>query len=301
MTDPYVICPHCGNGTGIGLTVIDSFLMGNSLTCNECHAVTDAWQAYSATINHAVPFLHDAAALFVGCKTAIFTIDLSPNEVNKVSFLAHGIPGTSQILRLNYTPQGPIHPVEIQGNDWSFRRGRDIVWLSAVPNALGAQQSPPSAYPVKVGVYVTFSDATDEQHSEKELSRAFAALAANEFLDMVIPATIAIEFSCKKLISDLRSKLALVDEKISDKDLLPSVVPIIAKAVNMPNLPDEITQKMRRLWGQRDKAAHTGHLHQPYTRASAGLHLAAAVFAFRYLVLLRRKATELGLLNGRPP
>jgi hypothetical protein len=161
-----------------------------------------------------------------------------------------------------------------------------------------AEQFPAPMYPVRVGVYVTFSDATDAQHSERELSRAFAALAANELLDMVIPATIAIEFSCKRLISDLREKLALIDENVSDKDLLSDVIPFIARAVHVPNLREEILQKMRRLWGQRDKAAHTGHIHQPYTRESAGLQLAAAVFSFRYLALLRSKAEEQGLLNG---
>ncbi len=90
----------------------------------------------------------------------------------------------------------------------------------------------------------------------------------------------------------------MIDENVKDKDLLNDVVPSITRAVNIPNLPDEIIQKMRRLWGQRDNAAHTGHLHQPYTRESAGLQLAAAVFVFRHLVLLRRQATEKGLLNG---
>lgn len=35
LSAPFVVCPHCGNGTGSGLGLIDDFLMGKSLRCGK--------------------------------------------------------------------------------------------------------------------------------------------------------------------------------------------------------------------------------------------------------------------------
>jgi len=114
---------------------------------------------------------------------------------------------------------------------------------------------------------------------------------------MVIPATVAVEFTCKRLITDLKTVLSLDLKGKKDKELLPCVVARhIASAVGVPELRTEILQKVARLWGQRDNVAHQGHLHQPYDRANALPQLAGAVFAFRYCQLLRRKAETTGLL-----
>jgi hypothetical protein len=84
---------------------------------------------------------------------------------------------------------------------------------------------------------------------------------------------------------------------IKDKELLPDiVVRHIATGVCVPELRREILDKVARLWGQRDNVAHRGRLHEPYDGTNAAPQLAAALFAFRYCQLLRRKAEANGLL-----
>jgi hypothetical protein len=298
LTEPFVICPKCKNGAGSGVGLIDDFLTGKPLVCQACKTETDAWTAFLATLSHPVSFLHDAAALFIGCKTKMFVVDIARCGVTKVVFHEHGIPEGSRIVRLNYTPSGVgVFPIELHGNDVPLRRGSSLVHLYGMPtDAPASVLSQATAQPpVKVNVYVTFAELGEI--SETALAAAFAALAAADYVEMVIPATTAIEFSCKRLISDLKAPLTLDDARIKDKDLLSRVLPQIAKAVQVPVLANYIVGKAARLWGQRDNVAHTGRLHQPYERANAVPQLAAAVFAFRYCKLLRRSAEVIGLLS----
>jgi hypothetical protein len=253
-----------------------------------------------ATINHRVPFLHDRAALFIGCKILTFSVELTPGGVAEILFSAQGVPPGSRIIRLNYTANGPgLQPIELHGNDVSFRRGHDTIYLYGRSVSMPANDVPSLILqsPVKITVYVTFAEPSIDEQSKSALAQAFAALAAAEYMEMVIPATMAIEFTCKQLINALKSRLALNDKGIKDKDLLSQVIAPIATAVGVPPLAVCIIRKIRRLWGQRDNVAHEGRLWQPYGQQNASAHLAAAVFAFRYLQLLRRSAEDMGLLE----
>ena len=296
LSVPFVVCPHCGNGAGCGLELIDDFLMGKSLQCQECRSTTDAWAAFLATISHPVPFIRDRASLFIGCKTKIFSVFVAPGGTTKIDFHEHGVPQGSRILRLNYTPtEAGVHPIELHSNDVPLRRGRGNVFLygkSPYPPVGGLAQPP-----VKVTVYAVFAEPAADEYVQAALASAFAALAVDEFVEMVIPASMAVEFTCKRLINDLLTALSLNTSGIKDKELLPDVVVRhIAVVVGVPELTSEILQKVARLWGQRDKVAHRGHLHQPYDRTNAAPQLAAAMFAFRYCQLLRREAEAKGLL-----
>ncbi len=292
---PFVVCPHCGNGAAHGHELISDFFYGKPLVCTVCGSSSDAWAAYLTTLNHPVPFLHDTAASFVGFKTVVFKVALAPSQRVQLKFSEYGVPDGSRLIRVNYTPTGVgVLPVELHGNDALVRRGRNEVWLYGVPhdNSLCDQLKP-----VTVQVYVAFADPSDiNGQAEDGLARAFVALSQNEFVDMVIPAVMAVEFTCKRLLTDLKSHLGTVDERVKDKDLLCQVVPIAADLVDLPPLVDEICAKVNRLWGQRDAVAHTGHLYLPYERNAAAIQLAAALFTFRYLTLLRQKAVEKGLI-----
>ncbi|UVE70214.1 hypothetical protein L2Y90_34475 (plasmid) [Burkholderia pyrrocinia] len=292
---PFVVCPHCGNGAGHGYELISDFFYGKPLICEVCGGSSNAWVAYLTTINHVVPFLHDTAASFVGFKTAIFKVAISPSQRLQVKFTEFGIPAGSRLIRVNYTPAGSgVFPVELHGNEALVRHGRDEVWLYGVPQG---DHSPEQSEPITVQIYVVFADPNDlNGQAEEGLVRAFVALSQNELVDMVIPAVMAVEFTCKRLLTDLKSHLSSIDERVKDKDLLSQVIPTAAGLVGLPPLADEICAKVSRLWGQRDAVAHTGRLYSPYERNAASMQLAAAVFAFRYLTLLRQKAVETGLI-----
>ncbi|WP_413189389.1 hypothetical protein [Paraburkholderia sacchari] len=292
---PYVVCPHCGSGAGHGHELISKFFYGEPLVCEACGISSDAWTAFLTTINHPVPFLHDTAAAFVGFKSAMFTVALAPLQQVHVKFSDYGVPEGSRLIRVNYTPTDiGIIPVELHGNEALVRHGRDNVLLYGVP------RSPASAdqmQPITVQVYVAFADPGDiNGQAEEGLARAFVALSQNEFVDMVIPAVMAVEFTCKRLLTDLKVHLGALDEGVKDKDLLSRVIPSAAGLVGLPPLADDICAKVSRLWGQRDAVAHTGRLFLPYDRSAASKQLAAAVFAFRYLTHLRQMAVEKGLI-----
>lgn len=299
-SEPFVVCPLCGNGAGSGSGLIDDFFLGKPLVCDACGGTTDAWTAYLCTLNHPVPFLHDAAAYFVGFKSAYFQVRLAKGQVLDLRLEDYGVPAGSRLIRLNYTPTGiGVQPVELHGNEALVRRGRDQIALYGRPydpqNMPAFGDSEGSS--IAVQVCVTFASPDDRiEHAEDALSKAFVALDQNEFVDMVIPAAMAVEFSCKTLCTDFKDAVCLNLRGIQDKDLLTQVVPVIATAVGMNQLSSEICLKVGRLWGQRDSVAHTGRLHQPYARENAVMQLAAAVFTFRYLALLRRLGLEQGLV-----
>lgn len=292
LSHPAVICPHCGNGAGTGHQIIEDFLFGRPLNCQSCHQRTNGWDALLATLSHPVPFLHDFVAHFVGYRTTIFSVDLAPGGTAPVSFESHGVPPGSRILRLNYTANGPVHPVELHSNEVLFRRTRNVVILYGKPAPADASE----LKAVQVSVYVTYAEPTADEPVMIALANAFAALSAGELVDMVIPATMAVEFTCKRIIKELRDPLRLNTAGIKDKKLLSSIVPQIAGHLDMPTLSAVVTSKVMRLWGQRDSVAHSGRLHEPYSRANAVPQLVAAILAFRYICLLRERAKERGLI-----
>ena len=247
-----------------------------------------------ATIRHESPFIRDKASAFVGFKTTIFSVFVVPGGTTIIDFQQHGVPPGSRMLRINYTPNGAkVHPVELHSNDVPLRRGRGNVTLygrSFDPLVEGL-----AVAPAEVTVYAVYAEAAAEEHAQAALMSAFVALAVNEFAEMVIPAIMAVEFTCKRLIQDLKQILSLDTINAKDKDILPNfIVQRIAIELGVPILKDEILQKVARLWGQRDEVAHRGYLHQPYDQTNAAPQLAAAVFAFRYCQLLRRKAEAKG-------
>jgi hypothetical protein len=269
------------------------------MQCEKCSRTTDAWKAFLATICHSNPFIRDKASLFVGYKTKIFSVFVVPGGTTEINFHDHGVPQGSPILRLNYTStDAAVHPVELHSNDVPLRRRRgnaSVYGKSSNPPVGGVAQPP-----VKVHVYVVFTGASADEYAQAGLASAFAALAVDELVEMVIPAIMAVEFSCKRLINDLRAALSLNTKGIKDKNLLQDIVARhIAAAVSVPELDSDILEKVARLWGQRDNVAHKGHLYQPYDHTNAEPQLAASVFAFRYCQLLRRKAEEIGLLPGK--
>lgn len=301
LTEPFVVCPLCGNGAGSGLGLLDGFFHGKALVCDACGRTSDAWHAYVATINHPVSFLHDTAAFFVGFKTAVFNFFLSPGQITELNFGNYGVAPGSRLIRLNYTPQGKgVLPVELHGNDAIIRRARDQVNIYGLPmtGADAFAGDCAAMAPVLVAVTATFAEPNDvNEQAEDALGRAFLALKQNEFIEMVIPATMAVEFTCKRLIKDFEDAIGAPQDGVKDKDLLTTEVPKIAAAVGALPLSAEICGKVQRLWGQRDAVAHSGRLYQPYTRENAGIQMASAVFAFRYMAMLRRFGVEQGLVG----
>ncbi|WP_129212094.1 hypothetical protein [Crenobacter cavernae] len=287
----FVICPACGSGAGSGTGLLDDFFYGKQLTCDKCGTSTDAWKAYLATLNHPVPFLFDTASILVGYKSVFFDIELVAGEVLDLKMSDYGVPTGSRLIRRNYTPQGlGVFPVELHGNEALVQRGGDQIILYGRPFPPDHAQKISSPSPVKttIGVMVTFAEQNDVDEQAKDaLGRAFLALSQNELADMVIPAIVAIEFACKRLINDTKSIIGSLSDGVKDKDILSEVVPHISAAFDVPPLDTDICKKVARLWGQRDNVSHTGRLHQPYLKENAATQLAAAVFAFRYLMLLR--------------
>ena len=296
----FVICPICGGVAGSGLRLLDDFFYGNSLTCDACKASTDAWRAYLATLNHPVPFMHDVAAIIVGYKSVFFKFELSSGETIELNLTQHGIPAGSRLIRLNFTPAGTgLFPVELHGNEALFRRGGDRIILYGRPFPQNHEHGldTPNPHRITIQVMATFAEPHGlTEQAEGALSRAFVALSQHELIDMVIPATMAVEFTCKRLINDVRSIVGSSAKRVKDRDLLNKAVPAISTAIGVPRLNTEICSRVVRLWGQRDAVAHTGQLHQPYPRETAAEQLAAAVFAFRYLMLLRAVGTSKGLI-----
>ena len=286
LVAPFVVCPKCGMGAGTGDKVIEDYFYNKSLVCSNCHTLTSAWHAYLATIHHPVPFLRDFAAAFVGFKTAIFKVKIAPRQRVEVDFCKLGVPSGARLIRVNYTPEGTtLFPVELHGNDALVKNARDVVWLYGVPSGvLPVDQLDP----INVTVYVTFFDSTNPALQTVDgLSKAFVALNQNELVDMVIPAVMAVEFRCKSL---LHKSHPIADQfvNISDKDLLTKPIKNLALSVGFPELNAEVVDKIKRLWGQRDKVAHEGRLHLPYDQQAASVHLAAAVFTVRYLDQLEK-------------
>ena len=297
--EPFVVCPSCGMGLAAGHDLLEKYFDGDQLRCGQCANDTSAWSAAIATINHPVPFLHDSISSLIGFKSVFFQIALAPSQTTVLKLAEHGVPVGSRLIRRNYTPMGTsVMPVELHGNDVLVRRRQDEIVLYGRPfDPASPAGTNELNSPAQISVNITYAEPRQpDEYALDALGRAFSALMLNELEDMVIPATVGVELTCKRLLTDFSAVIGTSGAGVKDKDLLTQVVPLIASAVGVAPLEAEVCHKISRLWGQRDLMAHKGHLHAPYLRENAGAQLVAAIFAFRYLTLLRDRGVRKGII-----
>lgn len=288
MSTPIVFCPRCGCPLALGLKIIEEYFMGKTLVCQHCGLTTNAWDAFLVSIGHPHPFIRDQVASFVGYQTKHFSVSLAAGDTIEIDFSKYGVPPRSRLIRVNYTAVGdhPVHPIELHSNDVPLRRSGNIVSLYGRPYELHEKKciQPPTTVCVKI----SFFENTANEYTQAAMAKAFEAMFSEEFEEMVIPAIMAVEFSCKYLATKQRIDIS----GVKDKNLLSDIIiSRIASSVSVPPLAEEIQSKIKRLWGQRDSVAHKGCLHQPYNIENARPQLSAALFAFYYCQFLGKKLT----------
>lgn len=302
---PILPCSNCDKGAFLNELVINNYLIGYPYLCDKCHKPIDAFKSIKKFLSIDVPFVHDFVSGLFNCKTSTFIVDLHKNGITEISFNDHGVPKNSRIVRLNYTPQGAgIRAVELHSNNISFSNRRNKAYIYGIPTKI------PNDYPkrdisdtIPLAVYVTYTNLPTSNHDEKNnitdeaLATAYACFENDDFIGMILPATIAIEFSCKKLIRDVKKNLELEDEGVKDKDLLQNLIFKISEKLNVKLLNNDIITYMNRLWGQRDNLAHTGKIYEPYKRENAMPQIISAFLIYRYIKILRIQCSTHGFIG----
>lgn len=226
----------------------------------------------------------------LGAQTTVLVFELLPGSVYHLDLTAHGVPKDARLAYINYTPQGPgLFPVEIHGNE-PLRRNSGTTRV-IFPAELAPSSDPRG--PTKVAAMVAWMPPGESSVAWKSLVAAFESYSQGDFTSMVIPANSAVEVELSTL---LRRVLESTCGKDRVSDFLKSaatysyqlniLLPVFAKWLGMPPMPDALRGRLNELRGERNAIAHGGAPEHEIDEKRAGELLCSALFGFKYVRML---------------
>ena len=287
--DPWIRCPNCGAPVQIEPRQFEAFFTGAQISCPSCNHANDWWKTCLREISD--NFMFNQAFGLVSAKSIIFHLLLRPGERTIYRLANYGIPPDAKVLYVNYTPSGPLFPVEIHGNVATATTPRHEVALWPVP--LGRDHAPSET---KVSVFVTWVPHSQLDDSWRNIVSAFQAYVANDYAAAVVPANVAVESSLSVTLNSYlpqyvgkeRTKAFLKDAATYSHQLN-VILPLLVGLLNLPSLPENIRGLLNSLRGLRNDIAHLGAPEKPIGKEQCAELLCAALFGFQYVQLLRKK------------
>jgi hypothetical protein len=209
---------------------------------------------------------------------------MKPGEVATLDLSECGIPASSRILQLGYTPQGKgLFPLELHGN---------IPLRHIIPHTIhlyGRPTDDPEPE-TEILVSVLWVPASEEEESWNNMILAFEAFHHRAYESVVIPANVAVESKLNRMLS--KTLAAVVSNERVDRFLtdaatyghqLNVLLPFVASIMGLPELPNHIRGILNRLKRNRNELAHTGKLSKTTTERQAAEYICAAFFSFVYI------------------
>lgn len=292
--EPWIRCPQCGAPTPIQDRHTTDYFEGTRALCPACGTSLDWWTTVLREIRE--NFMLNQAFGPIGARQALFSITLHPGERTHYKVSDHGIPADAKILYVNYTPEGPLHPAEIQGGNIPTRppiRHEVTVW----PVPLTDREVTDA---VKVNVLVSWVPHSPLDASWGNLVTAFEAYVAADYDAAIVPANVAVEAALSVFLFDYlaRHKIAnehlrpFLDDAATYSHQLNVLLPLIAEWSHAPRLPDHIRGALNRLRRLRNDVAHRGKPETPLLQAEAAELLCAALFGFRYIGFVQSRVAS---------
>ena len=284
------VCPVCRRVLEPNISL--EYFGGMHPPCGNCGHPVDWWSVLVTMLRESQT-MQEALAL-AGARWTYFRIELKPDENYQLNMAEHDIPQDARLLSVGYTPQGGgLFPIEWHGN---FPARRPSMQTILIPIEIGPKNQ---VGLTQVAVVVAWLPSTGGQVPWRDFVRALEAHVAGDYEGAVIPASAAVESGLsrflKKILLEHASK-ERVDTFLRDAatfgQQLNVLLPTIAALKGWPALPDEIRGQVNRLRELRNELAHDGRLSEPLTADDAGLFLAAALLAQRYVSLLSEKHTS---------
>lgn len=286
---PWVRCPQCGAPMTIQDAYTVAYFDKGPVVCPACSADLDWW----ATILREVRenFMMNQAFGPVGAQSVVFRITLRSGERTQYKLSDHGIPTDARVLYVNYTPAGPLFPVELHGNVATRRFVRNEITLWPVPLA-----NPADARPTDVNVLVSWVPHSQLDTSWGNLVDAFEAYASGSYDSAVVPANVAVEAALSVFLFEYFSQYAagdsvkhFLDDAATYSHQLNVVLPLVSALGGAPELPDHIRGLLNRLRRLRNQIAHDGKLETSLSQAETAELLCSALFGFRYVGLVQSR------------
>ncbi|WP_332823425.1 hypothetical protein [Stutzerimonas kunmingensis] len=269
------LCDRCHSACGvISEDLIEAYFEGEQIACLSCSEATTLRRAVSATMTAPMAvFFGTVAAEMLGASTRVATLTIRKHEFTEVDFAALGVPADSTLLKVNYTPNGPIMPLETHGNEPVWEP-RSKVFLYGMP--LGDEDQAECQF----SLLISYIPHSPEEASVCSLAQAYQLFLAGRWGQMAISAITGLELTLKQY---LRAFAAGRNLEPKDKEYLTQVYPQFCDLYGFARPEDDLVERVLRLWGSRDRFAHTGRLPEGYSRDSAAGQLCAAILLFRHL------------------
>lgn len=231
----------------------------------------------------------------VGAQHTVFKFNLQPNKTEALNFCTYGVPNGARILAVNYTPSGPLFPLQWHSNQlienqpfWSGHgTSHEVELWPASPT--GEQIE------TEVSCMVTWVVSAPDDPLMINLVEAFAAYVNKRYVDAVIPANVAVESRMVRVLDTYLRRFVgreHVEKFLTDAATYSSqlnvVLPVLASLNNCPIMPVVVRGNLNRLRGLRNDLAHHGRLDKPLEKDETAELLAAATFGAAYINFFER-------------
>jgi hypothetical protein len=262
-----------------------SFFLGNAPSCPQCNQPIDLWQQVATWIREQFGF--GSAIALAGANQTFTTLHLTPGQVTKIDLTIAGVPSDAEIVSLNLTSEGGVHPLLLHGNDVLRGLGPSFhVFGRPIPLAPG--QPSEGRLNISAVWFVRRADDTVVRH----LVDAARHYEAKHYDAVVVPANIAAEAAITPVIAaglarygTADSREAFLRDGATYAHQLNVLLGVVADLHSVPRIPEEIRSGLNRLRKLRNQVGHSGRC-DPQSRDDAARHLSSAIFGVEYASFL---------------
>lgn len=267
-----VSCEKCRKPTHIHDELVDEFFHGALVVCDACSNESTLYSLLLSTLSIGIDLFNAAPGELIGLESKSLTVEIKAFQVTEIDYTKCGVPDGSTIVMTNYTASGSVVPLEMHGNTpirepqlQTFLYGRDLSGNNDSSN--------------EVYILISYIPPVGNDSVLYSLAKGYQHFLSEKWGQMAIALVTGIEFSLKQSMKDFVPKWA----SVKDKAYLEQVYPDYCREKGIP-LPERlIMEKVSRLWGVRDKYAHTGTLFPGYEKTAAAEQLCSALLLYRHI------------------
>ena len=280
-------CLSCGAPNICSSNNAELYFKNIKQICVECKADIDWWEASVKSISK--NFMYTQAFGILGAQGTIFKFALPPGKTTVLKFRDYGIPDNARILAINYTPNGPLIPLQwhsnqlVEGNSTWFG-GNQTNEVHLWPAELSGERRE-----TEINCLVHWIVTSTDDTVTGNLVDAFSAYAIEKFVDAITPANVAVEASINKVLNDYlghfvgkRHVKEFLENNATYGSQLNVVLPVLSALNKCPGMPENVRGQLNRLRDLRNQLVHTGHLKMPVNKQEMAELLAAATLGVSY-------------------
>lgn len=258
------------------------------LTCGNCGAAVDWWNAVMDVLQFEFSLLGGQAYTFLGAIVTLIPIELAPNQAKQVNFLESGVPDGSRIVCINYTPEDGVFPLEVHGNQPI--RGEHPTQVTLFGRPIGSGSGGKS----KINIAVTWVPEVTNFAPWQSLVEAIDAFAQKRYGRIIIPANVFVETLTRSVLSEfLTAEISKerVDEFLSNaatySHQINVLMPIFARFMGIQPMPTQIMGTLNRLRKLRNSVAHGREQEIDIAKREAAELLCGALLGSSYCLYMQ--------------